>query len=476
MVKNELDIDKLKGLSVYMIGIKGTGMAALAELFVHWGANITGSDVEEEFYTDKLLEDLNINYHKGFKSGRIDSNIDLVIFSAAYNESNIELSEALSKNIKILEYTEALGAVSALFYSVGISGIHGKTTTTAICATLIKELKIPSAVLVGSVVSNLDNRCTYFGGDKAFIAETCELRRHFLRFHPSIVLITSIELDHLEYFKDIDDIESAFYEYCSNISNNGYLVYCYDDNLVRKLALRFAKDRPDINLVPYGFEAEGDYRITRNRKNESGLNSFYLAGWENHKFSVTIPGIHLVLDSAGAIAIANILHNKFFHRKIDDLLLSNSLLKFRGSKRRSEVLGEKDGVIFVDDYAHHPSAIETTLKGFKEFYPGRRIVVDFMPHLYSRTETLFNEFSQCFDSADFIVLNKIYSSAREKYNGGITGKNLFDSCAKRYENIFYIEEPEDAITFFKNELKEGDLFITMGAGNNWIIGDKIYNN
>ncbi len=465
----------IRGKHIYFIGIKGTGMTALAEIFLSRGAHISGSDTVEKFYTDKILNSLKIPFMEGFSEENIPVNIDFVVHSAAYSkENNIEMSFLSTKDIPVLEYTEALGQLSGTMISCGIAGVHGKTTTTSIAGTLLKHLNLPVTTLVGSGVNSFGGRSSYVGGDKYFVAETCEYKRHFLHFHPEIIILTNIETDHMDYFKDYDDIEDSFISYMKLLPSGGRLIYCSDDKGSREAASKLNKIRPDIRQIAYGETALSPYRITLSKKRD-GLNAFRLEGFDC-EFKLKIPGKHLVLDSAAAIALTVSILEK--EGRIPDIEgIADGLTFFTGSKRRSEIKGEHEGILFMDDYGHHPTEIVTTLKGLKDFYPGKRIIVDFMSHTYSRTEALFSGFASCFSNADIVVLHKIYSSAREKEamkkKGSINGKSLFDETKKNHNNVHYFHELEESINFYTKLLQKDDLFITIGAGNNWEIGEQL---
>jgi len=466
----------LVGSNLFLVGIKGTGMAALAELLLSRNNRVTGSDVPEKFYTDEILTRLRIPYNESFSEENIDSTFDLVIYSSAYNpETQPELRKAKSLGVPILSYPEALGSISRLYESVGIAGVHGKTTTTALAGTLTKKAALPATVLTGSSVSSFGDSSVFLGGDRFFLAETCEYRRNFLFFSPFCILLTSVEPDHLDYYRDYKDILSAFVEYGMKISDQGILIYCCDDPGAREAAEELKKRRRDITYIPYGFSALGEYRISSSSL-EEGFSLFSVKRFKKI-FKIAIPGEHTLRNAAGALALATLLFERNTGRPAGEEaaeIFSEGFLDFRGSRRRSEILGEASGILFMDDYAHHPTAIKTTLEGLKSFYPRRRLVVDFMSHTYSRTKALFDQFAESFGAADLLVLHKIYSSAREK-TGDIGGEDLFRAVKERREGVFYFEEILEALPFLERELKPGDLFITLGAGNNWELSRQLYN-
>lgn len=465
-------------------------MAALVEVLFHNGAVITGSDVAERFYTDEILESLGLKALP-FSESNVSKEIDLVIYSSAYKlDQNPDLIAAQKLGVPCMLYTEALGAYSERAFSAGICGVHGKTSTTGIAGTILSQLDLPAQALAGSLINSFGKKCVYtsplFGGEqKYFVAETCEYQRHFMSFCPKIILLTSVESDHQDYYPTFADIQAAFVDYICKLPQGGTLIYCADDNGAVETAKIAAAKRPDIKMLPYGTKAQGDYRLeyksVQDQKNNFSVEILGDA-------FLRVPGRHEVLDACGAAALCACLlraagkNPKDYVQKIKD-----GLELFVGGKRRSEVTGHAknsfgDDIVFVDDYGHHPTAVKTTLAGFKEFYSGKKIVVDFMSHTYSRTQALLKEFASSFDAADTVILNKIYSSARENAAAfNITGKTLADEASKCHRDVHYKEEFDEAAAFGADLLskKAGDqfpkgyLFVTMGAGDNWKVSQKI---
>lgn len=457
-----------------MVGIKGTGMAALAELLSARGAVLTGSDVPDVFYTDEILRSIGIRPLTPFSAENVGKSVQLVIHSSAYTrEKNPELAAAADRGLPIMLYTEALGALSEKSLSCGIAGVHGKTTTTGMAGTLTKALGLPCSVLAGSSIATFDGHCTLIGGTKYFIAETCEYQRHFMDFHPAKILLTSIESDHQDYYPDYESILSAFMQYIDTLPQFGELIYCADDPGACEAAKMIFSSRPDLVFTAYGEKATGDYRLKVHGV-KNGVLSFSLKGFGG-EFRLRVPGRHNAKNAAGAIALAASLMKEDRGKVTftDVGKIRAALESFRGSKRRSEIVGEEGGVLVIDDYGHHPTAIATTLAGIKEFYPGRRLVVDFMSHTYSRTQALLGQFAKSFGSADEVLLHKIYASAREQYDGSVTGQTLFEETKKRHRNVKYFEEVMDAREYLAHSLKSGDVFVTMGAGDNWHLGLKV---
>jgi len=452
-----------------MIGIKGTGMTALAELLLASGTQVRGSDGPDRFFTDEILEKLGVPVAQRFDPANLVPRPDLVVYSAAYSpESNAELKAAVDQGLPVMVYPQALGTFSQGFpRAVGISGIHGKTTTTAMAGVAARACGLPASILVGSQVPDFDHRATLSLGHGLLIAETCEYRRHFLWYCPSLILVTSVELDHTDYFHDLNDVARAFDEYVARLPEHGTLVYCADDPGAGDLARRTMRVRPGIRCVGYGLQAAGDFKIIE-RRWEPGRALFRLDGVPQ-EFSLPLPGEHNILNAAGALAAVALSSEQMLTNQ-QWAAAAQALAGFQGTRRRSEIVGEAAGVLVLDDYGHHPTAVAATLRGLKAFYPGRRLVLDFMSHTYSRTRALLEEFAASFDAADEVVLHKIYSSAREADTLGVSGWVLFEKTAQRRSGVHYFEEPLDAVPHLVQTLQPGDLLVTMGAGDNWKVG------
>ena len=480
-------------------------MAALVEILFHKGAVITGSDVSERFYTDEVLERLGL-HALPFGAENITDDVQYVIYSSAYKlDKNPDLIEAVRRGVPCLLYTQALGAYSGRAYSCGVCGVHGKTSTTGLVGTILKEIDLPSQVLAGSVINSFGGTCTYtspmISNEKShtspkageersiFLAETCEYQRHFMSFCPQKIILTSVEPDHEDYYPTYEDIRQAFIDYICKLPQGGEVIYCADDKGACDTIGLVHGLRPDIVALPYGEKAGGDFSVIFG-KVENERNSFTLGLFAGKgEFALSMPGRHDVLDAAAAVALVCQLLREFGKNPLDYYEnIRRGLLNFSGGKRRSEIVGRfknKNGadVIVLDDYGHHPTAVKTTLEGYREFYKGRKIIVDFMSHTYSRTQALLPEFAKCFTAADEVILHKIYSSARENpADFDITGRTLYEAVlATSQKNVHYYEEILDAADFAKAELEkplgpeypDGYLFITMGAGDNWKLGKEI---
>jgi UDP-N-acetylmuramate--alanine ligase len=458
----------------------------LAEFLASKSARLEGSDVPDVFYTDAILLALGIRVHEGFAAELLPPDCDLVIHSAAYSrDQNPLLLEARRRDLPLMSYPEALGALSRMFESAGIAGVHGKTTTTALAGSIAAAIGLPATIIAGSAVAGFGNRSLSVSGDRFLIAETCEYRRHFLDFSPTRIVLTSVEPDHQDYFPDRASIILAFGEYVDRLPREGTLIYCADDAGASEVAELATARRSDIRLVPYGETAHGPWRLL-DFSSGDGRTGFRLAGLTG-SFELRVPGKHLVLDAIAALALcasmaagdANAADAAAYLSADSLAAIRASLASFSGSKRRSEILGEAGGVLFVDDYGHHPTAIARTLEGMRDFWPSRRLVVDFMSHTYSRTKALFGDFAACLDEADLVVLHRIYASARELPDPAIDGQALAAAVktraakARHRGRVIYHDDPLGALGEVSAVLEEGDLFLTMGAGDNWRLGQAL---
>jgi len=457
-----------------MVGIKGSGMSALAEIFHKCGAAVEGSDVDDLFYTDALLDDLKIAIHSPDDMRSIRAPYDYVVYSAAYNPAeHQQLRYFSSRSVPLFSYPEMLGAISRETTCVAISGVHGKTTISGISATLVERLRLPGSCIVGGRINSLQGRSTVANGTQFFLAEACEYRRHFLNFHPSLLVITNIELDHPDYYKDYADIRSAFRELGQQIRASGALIYCADNKGARHAAETIALSRSDVTLVPYGKSAIGDFKITKSVLTDAGVH-FAIKKWHGQYFELPLLGTHMILNAVAAIAVADVLHQHCHACAPDPRRIATALTTYTGAQRRMEIIGTARETTIIDDYAHHPTAIKATLVSLRQAYKKRRIIVDFMSHTYSRSSALLGEFATSFAHADVVITHDIYASAREEGVKKVSGEQFARALHKHHTHVHYFPQPLQALPFCMELLKPRDIFITLGAGNNWELGRAIY--
>ncbi len=418
--------------NIHFIGIGGIGISAIARMFLLEGKKVSGSDMSDSKAV-KELEKFGAKIHIGHFAENIPKDTDLVIYTIAIDKNNPELKEAIKRNIKILTYPESLKEVSKNKYTIAVSGTHGKTTTTAMIAKIMIDAGLDPTVIVGSFLKGHESNFIA-GKSKYFVVEACEYRRSFLNIKPTIALITNIDNDHLDYYKDIKDIQNAFGEFILEVDKNNYVVADINNKAVSPV-LKGIK----ANIINSKDFFEKDLKLK-------------------------IPGEHNKEDASFALAIAQILG-------IDKSKAIKSLEEFTGTWRRFEYKGEtKNGVLIYDDYGHHPTEIKATLSGAREFFGKKKIFVAFQPHLYSRTKILLNDFATAFGDADEILVAPIFA-AREKFDPSITSEILVDKIkrakALSFNNFSEIEN------YLSKKLKKDDVLITIGAGDIYKVGENL---
>lgn len=452
---------------IHFIGIGGVGMSALAILAKQKGFKVSGSD-ENVYFTDESLAKNDIEWQDGFKAENLQSKPDEVVVSAAYNEKNPEITEAQRLHIPIRPYSEMLAEIMSSFRGIAIAGIHGKTTTSAMAAYLLEQARFNPSYLVGCrEVPNLGTNAK-IGEGEWFVTEADEYKKSsddltpkFLDLKPEIVLITSIEMDHPDVFNTVEDVYRAFYKLACRVPRTGLIIGCIDSDRVKKLAGSLA----DRRFETYGFSLGADWRII-DYQVEPGRQVFSVKRDKRiyGPFQIMLPGKHNVLNATAALVVALTVGVK-------PATIQKYLPEFMGVERRFQLAGERDGITIIDDYAHHPTAIATTLEGAKEFYPGRKIWCVFQPHTYSRTKELLEEFAKSFGAADSVLITDIYASAREK-SGRIHAKHLVVETKKYHENVYYAGPLDEAVAFLAENVEKGDVVILMGAGDIYKVGER----
>lgn len=431
------DLTKIK--KVHFIGIGGIGISAIARMMLLEGKEVSGSDLVKSLVTQEL-EEFGAKINIGQSLDLVPSDVDLIVYTIAIAEYDPKLFEAMKRMMApSLSYPEILGQVSSNKYTIAVSGTHGKTTTTAMLAKIFVDAGLDPTVIVGSLL--IDQKSNFIAGQgKYFITEACEYKRSFLNLNPQAVIITNIDNDHLDYYKDLADIQSAFVSLVEKIPADGFLV-C---------------DKTDPVLAPVLLVAKCkvlDYQ-----------SALPLVG----SLSMKQPGQHIKKDAAAALAIAQALG-------ISDQKSLSSLVDFSGTWRRFEYKGQtKNGVSVYDDYAHHPTEIKATLKGAKQMAQDKKVFVVFQPHLFSRTKLLINDFASSFSDADLVILPDIYA-AREVDDKTISSKDLVDLISQSGQEALYIPDFSKIIEVLQTKAQPGDLIITMGAGNIFKAGEDLLN-
>jgi len=442
---------------MHFIGIGGIGMSGIAEILINLGYEVSGSDLKPSEQT-KRLESLGAAVYIGhFPSNIRDYNV--VVTSSAIDLSNPEIIEARKRKIPIIHRSEMLAELIRLKHGIGIAGTHGKTTTSSMLASVLSDGGLNPTAVIGGKVFNFGSNARA-GEGEYIVFEADESDGSFLKLLPSIAIVTNIDADHLDHYKYFEGLKDAFLTYMNNIPFYGYSVLCTDDNVIRELLPKV--DRP---YYTYGLNDEADFSAC-NIRMENGRTCF-TCNYKNRAlgdFTLAQLGNHNVLNSLSVITVA--LELGLTYEAIRE-----GLANFRGVGRRLERIGEQRGILVMDDYGHHPTEIRATLAALKNI--GRRIVVIFQPHRYSRTELLWDEFGQSFANADEIFLTEIYPAGEAPIEGVST--DLICQAVKKHENrdAVLVKKFEDIPSAVIPSLREGDVVLTLGAGDIYKSGRMI---
>jgi UDP-N-acetylmuramate--alanine ligase len=429
--------------NIHFVGIGGIGMSGIAEILADRGFAVSGCDLRPSAATDLLIR-RGIRVTLGHDPSHL-AGVDLVVVTSAVRGENAEVDAARAKGMRVVKRKEILGALVNEKRGVGVSGTHGKTTTSAMIAVILEEAGLDPMIVIGGMLRNLGSNAKNGAGDLA-VVEADEYDRSFHELHPEIAVVTNIEADHLEYFGSFEAIVEAFEVFVEGIRPGGVVVGCVDDPAVAKLLKKI-----DQRVIRYGFSDAADVRAQNVSFDERGSH-FEVpgVGW----FRLFVPGEHNVRNALGAIAVARQLG-------VSATDTASALAKFLGVDRRFQILGEYAGALIVDDYAHHPTEIRATLNAARRGYPKRRIVALFQPHLYSRTRDFAREFGESLGVADVALVAPIYA-AREKPIEGISSRLIAEAA----EGVEFLELSNDEIIEeLRRRLESNDLFITLGAGD-----------
>ncbi|MDB5254106.1 MAG: murC [Parcubacteria group bacterium] len=428
--------------SVHFIGIGGIGISAIARMLLLRGVKVSGSD-QAEGEVSKALRNAGAIITIGHDAKNIPSDADLVVYTIAIPETNPELVETKSRGIDLMTYPQTLTSISTTHRTIAISGTHGKTSTTGMVASILMKGDMDPTVIIGSLIKTEDGERSNFiaGASDLFVVEACEYKRSFLNIVPDVAVILNIEEDHLDYYKGIQDIVSAFKEFVLKIKPNGTLILDLSDLNIKDVAEYAKVERPDVSIVDFST----DY---------------------GQKFDLSVPGIHNQKNAAAAYRAALAVG-------VSDEQARHGLNVFAGTWRRLEYKGKTaQGAVVYDDYAHHPSEVKASIEALRELYPTERLIVAFQPHLFSRTKQLLEEFAVCFKGVDELLLAPIFA-ARElndsTISSGILAERIIQTGTVPTVMSATFEEIE---TLFSKE-SSGSVCVTMGAGNIYTISGSI---
>ncbi|MFN1834714.1 UDP-N-acetylmuramate--L-alanine ligase [Balneola sp. MJW-20] len=444
---------------IHMVGIGGIGMSGMAEILLQRGYEVSGSDGVKSETTDRL-EELGAKIYIGHEAGQIEG-ADVVVYTSAIKaEENIETRAAIEARIPTIKRAEMLAELMKMKFGIGVAGTHGKTTTTTMIGHVTQDGNYDPTIIVGGKVHSFDKTNAVVGKGDLIVVEADEFDRTFLRLTPSIAVITNIEAEHLDIYDDLEDVKNAFIDYANKVPFYGAVVVCLDDPNVRSIIPELKR-----RIISYGMTPQARVRAV-----DIHLNAFSSTFTVMHNgekagvITINTPGEHNISNALAAVATG-------IELGIDFKLIKKGLERYQGVFRRFQLKYE-NGVMVIDDYAHHPTEVKATLQAAHKGWPDRRVVAVFQPHLYSRTQELYKEFGLSFFDAEMLIVTDVYPS-REKPIEGVSGKLITDTAEQYgHKNVRYIKDKEDVTDTLKEICKEDDIVITMGAGDIYRFGEE----
>ena len=435
---------------VHMIGIGGAGMSGIAEVLINLGFQVTGSDLQLSDVT-KRLTGLGVKIHSGHSAENV-LDADVVVYSSAVKPENVEIRTAMSAGIPQIPRSEMLAELMRLKVGIAISGTHGKTTTTSMIGAILQHAGLQPTLIVGGIVRALGSGVKMGSGD-LLVVEADEFDRSFLKLRPTLAVITTIEPEHLDTYSDLATLQDAFVDFANRVPFYGSIVVCADEPNIQAILPRLK--RP---VVSYGIHELCDFRASRIEQRDRRIR-FLLTERDGTErcCELEVPGTHNVLNALAAIAVASEL----------DVSLETAaaaLAEFNGVRRRFEIKGEYGGVVVVDDYAHHPTEVRTTLTTARGCWPGRRIVALFQPHLFSRTRDFAVEFGQALSEADIVLLADVYPS-RERPISGVTSELIAQAIRAASDREIHAVGNQPSSEAVRSYTRSGDVLVIMGAGD-----------
>jgi UDP-N-acetylmuramate--alanine ligase len=445
---------------IHFVGIGGIGMSGIAELLLNLGHQVSGSDIQETEIT-RRLETLGATISYSHQPQQV-AGADAVVVSSAIDSDNPEVAAAnMDYHIPVIRRAEMLAELMRLKYAVLVAGAHGKTTTTSMVGTVMAEGGLDPTVIIGGRLNAWGTNAKLGQGDFV-VAEADESDGTFLLYSPTISLVTNIDTEHLDFYKDLDEIKETFLEFINQVPFYGLNILCLEDENIQGLLPRIKK-----RMVTYGFSAQADFQA-RDLAFD-GLNVSYRAfygGQELGTVTLPIPGRHNALNSLAAVAVGHELEIPFS-------AICRGLQEMTGVQRRFQIKGEINGVTVIDDYGHHPTEIKAVLKTMASSFPGRRRFVLFQPHRYTRTQVLFEDFTTAFYQSDVLIVTEIYA-ASEPVIPGVHAEKLTTAIQKHgHGNVRYIPDHLALVPSLVEEVREGDVVLTLGAGNIWQTGEAL---
>ncbi|MDI6740374.1 MAG: UDP-N-acetylmuramate--L-alanine ligase [Candidatus Edwardsbacteria bacterium] len=444
---------------IHFVGIGGIGMSGIAEVLLNMGYTVSGSDLKLSEVTEHLQQ-LGARIVEGHRPENVGQ-AGVVVTSSAVQEENPEVRAARASKIPVIRRAEMLAELMRLKHGIAIAGTHGKTTTTSMVGQVLTSAGLDPTLVIGGKVRYLGTNAK-LGTGQYLVAEADEFDRSFLRLAPVIAVITTIEAEHLDCYKDLDEIKNAFVEFANKVPFYGAIIACLDERGVQSILPRLEK-----RCITYGLSSQAELQAREVRFNgmETGFAAHNGTG-KLGEIKLKVPGLHNVKNALAAIAVG-------LEMEIPFATIAFALAQFAGVYRRFEIKGERDGALVIDDYGHHPTEIEATLKAAKDAFsrPRRRVVAVFQPHLYTRTRDFFRDFGASFYQADVLMVTDIYP-AREQPIAGVTGELVAQAArALGHRQVIYVHDKNDIPRRLAAIVKPDDIVITLGAGDIYKYGE-----
>ncbi len=439
-------------MKIHFIGIDGISMSAIASIMQDRGNQISGSDLKKSLLTDKLIDKGAIFFNKQEATNIEQINPDIVVYTAAINKLNPELVAAQKSSAKVYDRAEFLGKLAKHYQkSIAISGSHGKTTTTAMVTSVLLKAGLDITALVGGELNEIQGNVK-IGNSEIFITEACEYVESFLSLYPYIGVILNIDLDHLDYFRDIKHIIESFKKFSHNIKEHGYLIINSDDEYSHIIT-----DDAKCKIISFGIDCPADLQAKSIKYRLGGsFSQIYYKNTYVGDLKLVIPGKHSLYNALSVLACCIALDK-------DLAIPLTSLSSFTGTHRRFEKKGHYKDSILIDDYAHHPKEVRATINAANSSYSPKKLTVVFQPHTYTRTKSLLEDFATSFNNADRVIITPTYA-AREAYDKSADSKVLAKAISNHQKNVSYVDSYEAAALLLENTIEPGELIISMGAG------------
>ncbi|HNQ34659.1 MAG TPA: UDP-N-acetylmuramate--L-alanine ligase [bacterium] len=453
-----VDLERLE--RVHFIGIGGIGTSGVARILLGEGKRVTGSDLGDNLLLEQMRRD-GARILIGHRADNLPEDAQVVIISAAIPHDNPEILAAQALSIPIITYSQALGSLMRRRFGIAVAGTHGKTSTSAMVAVILKTAGLDPSFVIGGEIPLLGGN-SGTGQGRYLVAEACEFRRNFLSLRPRVALVTNIEEDHLDYYKDIEEIEEAFLQFLSRLPTDGFAVVCRESANVQEVVSSL--DRP---VYTYGFSG-ADFRAESMelRPDSSAYRAFYREECLG-TVTIAVPGIHNILNSLGAFATCRLLG-------LEPEMIIRGLAAFRGVNRRLEKKGIYRGAVVLDDYGHHPTEIVATLAAIRQFYPAGRLLVVFQPHQYSRTRFFLEDFARSFRLADEVIVPEIYFVRdSEESRRSVSAADLVERLRANGKKAGFFDSFARVVDYLRENLVAGDVLLTLGAGPVHQVGEEL---